>query len=182
MNNNVFWRLIFFIFTLSVLTACNSKAISTTPTPVLSGTPCLGALAAPVNTPEPWEYGADYWDAIAISRLPVQGMECASSENIVKSLVSQWLETIKATSPSQNCGLDEYTIDTITIKENTITPQYDIVARVSYHVNLGRFKDCGWISDRGIIESNGWISTSDTFGVYRENGYFRLIVLTGWGT
>jgi hypothetical protein len=96
--------------------------------------------------------------------------------------VLQWLETIKIKSPDQNCGLEEYTVDIVTLRENTITPQYDIVARVNYHVKPGRFMDCGWISDRGVIEPNGWIGTGDTFGVYRENGYFRLIVLTGWGT
>lgn len=180
--NNIFWRLTLIVFTLSVFTACNSQAIAQTNTPIISGTPCLGSLVTPVNTPEPWQYGADYWDKIAISRLPIQSLECASKENIVKELVSQWLEIIRTNSPQQNCGLEKYTVDTIAIRENIITPQYDIVARVDYHVNLGHFMDCGWVSDRGIIESNGWINTSDTFGVYRENGYFRLIVLTGWGT
>ena len=181
MNNTVRWST-FFLVTIFVLTACDSQKSATTHIPTTSGTPCLGLVSTPINTPTSWGYGADYWDSIAISRIPTQNMECASLEDIVKELVLQWLETIKTKSPHQNCGLEEYTVDTITIRENTIAPQYDIVARVDYHVKPGRFMDCGWVSDRGIIEPNGWIGTGDTFGVYRENGYFRLIVLTGWGT
>lgn len=170
------------LVTIFVLTACNSQKSTITNMPTTSGTPCLGLITTPISTPVSWGNGADYWDNIATSRIPIQNMECASSENIVKELVLQWLELIKEKSPNQNCGLEEYTVDTVTIRENTITPQYDIVARVGYHVKPGRFMECGWISDRGIIEPNGWINTGDTFGVYRENGYFRLIVLTGWGT
>jgi hypothetical protein len=94
----------------------------------------------------------------------------------------QWLDTIKINANHQSCGLEEYTLDTITLMENTITSQYDIVAKVSYHVKPGRFGDCGWITGRGEIEKDGWVNTGDVFGVYRENGYFRLIVLPGWGT
>jgi hypothetical protein len=78
--------------------------------------------------------------------------------------------------------LEDYTLDQITIRTNTITPQYDIVASVGYHVKLGRFMDCGWISGRGELEKDSWIKTGDTFGVYRENSNFRLIILPGWGT
>lgn len=78
--------------------------------------------------------------------------------------------------------MEDYTLDTIKLKVNTITPQYDIVAGVGYHVKPGQFGDCGWIADRGILEKDSWIKTSDIFGVYRENEYFRLIVLPGWET
>jgi hypothetical protein len=96
--------------------------------------------------------------------------------------VHQWLDTIKVNSPHLPCGLEDYKVNTITMKPNTITPQYDIVAFVDYEVNPGRFGDCGWISDRGILEGNGWIKTHDPFGVYRQDGYYQLVVLPGWGT
>jgi hypothetical protein len=56
------------------------------------------------------------------------------------------------------------------------------VAGVGYQVKPGHFGDCGWISDRGVLEKDGWIKTSDIFGVYIENDYFRLRILPGWGT
>lgn len=151
------------------------------PTSTAKATPCLGFAPTPISTPLLWPY-ASYWDKIAVSRIPIQDMECAAPHEIVRELVAQWLETIKTNSPHQICGLEDYAVGTITIRTNTITPQYDIVARVSYRVTPGRFVGCDWIADRGILKSGGWIGTGDIFGVYRENGYFRLIVLSGWGT
>lgn len=182
MSRKINWRLCIPFVAIFALAACVSEKPAITHTPSASETPCLGLIATSASTPASWGYGAEYWDEIAISRIAVQNLACASSNQIVKELVLQWLEIIKTSAKRQNCGLEEYTLDTITLMENKITPQYDIVARVNYHVKPGKFKECGWISDRGILEQDGWINTSDTFGVYRENGYFRLIVLPGWGT
>jgi len=181
------------LFVVSFLASCapaptavpTETAVPTStsmPIPTGTATPCFGLVAIPASTPLPWSYADDYWNNVAISRISTKGMECADSIEIIRKLVLQWLEIIKTNSQNQQCGLEDYTLDTIVIKENMITPQYDIVAGVGYHVKPGRFNDCGWISDRGQVEENGWIKTSDTFGVYRENGYFRLIVLPGWGT
>lgn len=200
-------RLIIFLIAPSMLMGCISQVttVRTTPsgflsastpkpsltathlppptrTAILASTPCLGFIATPVSTPLPWSYATDYWDMIAISRISIQGVECAAPQEVARELMLKWLETIKINSPKLNCGLEDYTLDKISIKENSITPQYDIVAGVDYHVKPGRFGDCGWISDRGILEKDGWIKTSDIFGVYRENSYFRLRVLPGWGT
>ena len=172
------------------LTRTNTPAITNTPfekpastmTPTVTTTPCLGLVATPVSTPLPWSYADDYWNSVAISRIPTRGMECAGPIEIVRKLLLQWFEIIKTNSPNGQCGLEEYTLDQIALQKNTITPQYDIVAGVAYHVKPGRYSDCGWLSVRGQIEANGWIATGDVFGVYRENGFFRLIVLPGWGT
>lgn len=174
----------------SIPTSIGTATPSLTPTSkptvtcTATATPCLGFVATPVSTPLPWSYADDYWDKLAVSRIPVQGLECAAPQEIVSELVLQWLETIKTTSSRQilHCGLEDYTLEKITIVTNTITPQYDIVAGVFYHVKPGRFGDCGWISGRGILEKDGWIGDYDFFGVNRENGYFRLKILPGWGT
>jgi hypothetical protein len=199
-------RLILLFFPLFLLMACNpktnqvqitptdysqalvtSQSLTLTPTPIStptvspSVTPCLDVLATPINTPLPWPYSGR-WDSIAISVLPVQDLKCASQEEVVRHLVLNWLEIIKTNSTQSICGLEDYSIVQIITKINTISPQYDIVAGVTYRVRPGRFVECGWISDRGIMEPNGWIKTSDTFGVYRESDSFRLVVLSGWGT
>lgn len=162
-------QLALFLIALFVLTACGSQAATVqitppdflpstatntpAPTTIATITPCLGFVATSVGTPLPWSYADNHWDKIAISRIPIQGRECTTSQEIVRKLVLQWLETIKTNSPTQEqCGLEDYSLDNIMIKENTITPQYDIVAGVGYHVKPGRFGDCGWISDRGQIE------------------------------
>lgn len=194
-------RFVLFFIVLFVLSACGSQApaVQATPSSLLStpsltatltpaptdtatATPCLGFIATPRNTPPSWSYADDYWNNVAISRIPVQGMECSAPQEIVSKLLLLWFETIKTNSTAEHCGLEEYTLDSITVKQNFITPQYEIVASVHYHIKPGRFAACSGIVGHGVFEKDGWIRTSDVFGVYRENGYFRLIVLPGWGT
>jgi len=202
MNGNFIRQLALFSIALCVLAACASQTVAVQTTPPLlvtdtttpgptstptatltpaptytaSATPCLGLVATPVSTPAinpayRWPYGE-----ATIPRIPIQGMECAAPEEIVRQLMLQWLETIKTNSLGQRCGLEDYKLGTITIKDTT-APQYDTMAVVGYHVKPGRFGDCGWISDRGEIEKDGWIKTEDFFGVYREKGYFKLVAI-----
>lgn len=141
-----------------------------------SATPCLGLVAIPDSMFEK-SFG---WPYIDVPGIPVQGMECAVPEEIVRQVMLDWLETVKITSPGQRCGLEDYMIDKMMIRA-TNTSQYDIVVTVTYHVKPGRFGDCGWITDRGQFEEDGWIKTGDTFAIYRENGYFKLIKRAPWG-
>ncbi len=200
MTRNLLQRLALCLISLSLLIACGSQAsVSQTPHPVFlsetatsatnitslpaMGTPCLGVAPAPTGTPEPWPY-ADVWDKVAIARMPIQGMECASSEEIVRKLVLQWFETIKTSASPQMCILEDYTLDTIQITGNIITPQYDIVARIVSHVKIKSERTpvpCEWSATRGLPNKDGWLESGDYFGVYREDGYFRLIVLPNWG-
>lgn len=167
---------------VSSLTAIYTPLSSRTATKTPPATPCLGFAPIIVSTPIvdlplSWPFGE-----LTTPSVPIKGMECADPQKIVGELVLQWLEKVKSNSPNQICGLEDYALGEIRINVNTITPQYDIVASVTYHVRPGRFGDCGWITARGEFEENGWIKTGDTFGVYREDGNFRLIVLPGWGT
>ncbi len=167
---------------------------SITPSSVMP-TVCLGFEPTPISTPLPWINDPNgYWEKIAKARLPIQGHECTAPYDIVNQLVHQWLDTIKVNSPhlpsgmKEPCGLIDYKVGTISIRPdsatnvNTPTPQYDIVAFVDYEVNIGGFSDCGWIPDRGELEGNGWIKTHDPFGVYRQDGFYQLVVLPGWGS
>lgn len=149
-----------------------------------SGTPtlCLGFEPTPTGTPPPWINGSSLWEQMPTALLPIQDNECVSPNDLVNQLVDQWLHNIEVDAPNLPCGLEDYKVDTITIKPNTLTPQYEIVAIVEYEVNPGRFTDCSWLSDRGFILENGWIKTHDPFGVYRKDGYYQLIVLPGWGS
>jgi hypothetical protein len=160
----------------------DTPSLTLTPKPTATSTatarPCLGFIATPASTPIPWSYADDFWDKLAISRLSVQGLECAAPQEIVSKLVAHWFETMKTPSPQlPDCGVEEYSVEKITIT-NGITSPYDILAQVTYHVKGG----CGWIAGRGILEDNGWVRDADFFGVYRENGYFRLRILPGWGS
>ncbi len=149
-----------------------------TATPTAIATTCLGFMATPASTPLPWSYADDFWDKLAISRISVQDLGCATPQDIVSKLVAYWFEMMKTPSPDlQDCALKEYSVEKITIT-NRMTSPYDIVAMVTYHVKGG----CGFISGRGILEDNGWVGDTDFFGVYRENGYFRLRILPGWGS
>jgi hypothetical protein len=160
---------------------------SITPSSVIP-TVCLGFEPTPISTPLPWINDPNgNWEKIATSRLPIQGHECIAPDDIVNQLVHQWLDNIIVNTPHLSCGLIDYKVGTINIRPdaatniNTPTPQYDIVAFVDYEVNIKGFSDCGWIPDRGIPEGNGWIKTHDPFGVYRQDGYYELVVLSGWG-
>jgi len=160
---------------------------SITPSSVMP-TVCLGFEPTPISTPLPWINDPNgYWEKIATARLPIQGHECTALDDIVNLLVHQWLDNIIVNTPHLSCGLRDYKVGTINIRPdaatniNTPTPQYDIVAFVDYEVNIEGFSDCGWIPDRGIPEGNGWIKTHDPFGVYRQDGFYQLVVLSGWG-
>lgn len=161
---------------------------SITPSSVMP-TVCLGFEPTPISTPLPWINDPNgNWEKIATARLPIQGHECTAPYDIVNQLVHQWLDNIIVNTPHLSCGLIDYKVGTISIRPdsatnvNTPTPQYDIVAFVDYEVNIGGFSDCGWIPDRGELEGNGWIKTHDHFGVYRQDGFYQLVVLSGWGS
>lgn len=146
-------------------------------------------MPTPINTPQPWIGDPNgNWEKIATARLPIQSNECTTPHDIVNQLVHQWLDNIIVNTPHLSCGLIGYKVGTIWIRPdsatnlNTPTPQYDIVAYVDYEVNIGSYSDCGWIPDRGMPEGNGWIKTGDVFGIYRQDGYYQLVVLPGWGT
>lgn len=160
---------------------------SVTP-PSITPTACLGFKPTPISTLLPWMGDPNgYWEKIATARLPIQGHECIAPDDIVNQLVHQWLDNIIVNTPHLSSGLIDYKVGEIRIRSdwatnpNTPTPQYDIVAFVDYEVNIGDFFDCGWIPDRGKPIGNNWIKTADPFGVYRQDGFYHLIVLSGWG-
>ncbi len=162
-------------------TATLTPTPSHTPAPTYTATPCIGFVTSMVNfvwAPRVAWSSEDYLDKMAVSRIPIEGMECAAPQEIVRQLMSQWLETLKTNSPSQRqCGVEDYTFDGSTM-ENILDRKYDIKVRVFYSVKPGRFENCGWYPDE--IEKDAWFKTEDVFGVYRKNGYFNLIVLTRW--
>lgn len=155
-----------------------SPVITSTNTPSKSPTPVLEIKVTPTLIPP-----LDNWDKRYISRIPTKDMASATPEEIVKSLVTQWLEYYKTQSTDSDFKIEEYSLGWIRLEKTPTTSQYKIVATAAFQVKPVKIPNV-WASFPGEArnQNDPWWHLGMTFGVFRDSEYFRLRLLPGWGT
>jgi hypothetical protein len=187
------WSFVLFgitgIFAL-LMAACTSAPTQTLQSNDSSPVPPITNIAIPSETPStaqaaPTVTAADDIYAFSdtfgdgfIARLPLT--DTLTKEEIVKQLVTQWLDHYKLHSNTSQAAIDEYTVDTVSLM---IAPSsYEIVAGVGFSIVPAQIPNA-WASFTGDIQPNDrWWRLWATFGVFRDGDDFRLRLLAGWGT
>ncbi len=127
--------------------------------------------------PAPPKFGVG--DIASIARKDVEKL---SDEEILKMLVSQWLEGYKGNASSEE-GIVDYKIEEIFPQNNPNDPGSRILAIVTFAVQPIEYSQ-NWASIVGKTSEEGdpWWHVGATFSVVPDGEYFRLRILFGYGT
>lgn len=116
-----------------------------------------------------------------IANIKVEDVKNNGPEEIIKTLVTQWLEHYKTESTDPDTSLIDYSVDKISIIENMSDDTYIIVAGVSFSIYPKKFPN-NFRSFPGEPYSPPWEHISAPFGVIHINDYYYLRLVFGWGT
>lgn len=118
-----------------------------------------------------------------IASISREEAEQYSREELLKVLVSRWLEGYKHTSVSRS-KIDDYYMGEVTIISHSTEPDADIIAWVDFSIQPTVQLYSNWAAwpTKDSNPDDPWWHLFQTFGVVRQGDTFWLSVLPGWGT
>ena len=107
--------------------------------------------------------------------------ESLPENEIVKRLVTEWLQQSTRTNVSDEYQLNDYKVDSIKLMENISSPsgleQYPFGAQITFSVLPSVDAErSNWIAPDGLLGQNGWIVNKKMYvGVKKlKNGVYQL--------
>ena len=132
----------------------------------------------PMPTGLPTSFTDQRENIASISR---EEAENYSREELLKVMVSRWLEGWKANTSSPN-AIEDYYMGDVSIRSHSAEPDADIIAWVHFSIKPISIPN-DWAAWPGEIKENDpWWHLYQTFGVVRKGDIFWLSLLIGWGT
>lgn len=118
-----------------------------------------------------------------IAKIKIKDTESFSSEQIISSLVGQWLEHYKSQSDYEDAAIDDYTIDKIRLLDVPSNSNYTIAAGVSFSIIPRKIpSDFGGFPGEEYNPNSPWWHLAAPFGVIQVGDYYYLRLVFGWGT
>lgn len=145
-----------------------------TPTPVIP-------THYPMPTGLPTSFTDQRENIASISR---EEAENYSREELLKVLVSRWLEGFMNTAISRE-KIEDYYVGDVTIISHSTEPDADIIAWVEFTIQPTVKIYSAWAAaprSKQDNEKDPWWHLNQTFGVVRKGDTFWLSLLIGWGT
>lgn len=171
----------------STTTQTETQPIPASPTITPTRVPKTLTLTPVIPTHYPMPTGlptsfTDQREKIAsISR---EEAENYSREELLKVLVSRWLEGFMNTAISRE-KIEDYYMGDVTIISHSTEPDADIIARVEFTIQPTVKIYSAWAAaprSKQDNEKDPWWHLKQTFGVVRKGDTFWLSLLIGWGT
>ena len=153
-----------------------------TVTPVAAAIPT--AFCQPPGYPGTIHYATgDNFGGGYIARVRMADVTNKSQEEIVINLVNQWLEHYKTQSKSPSAAIKDYVIDKIDLYDPSCDPFFEIVAGVRFSIIPNQIpNDYASFPGDPIATNDVWWHIAAPFGVFRDENYYRLRLVFGWGT
>lgn len=177
------WRR-FFAYSLIALTvACSpiAKNRVSTASSCFEATPSV--IYSPKSTTPNFSESDRFGDGY-IAQIPIEDASNLLSRDVVERLMIQWLGHYRTRSKICGTIINDYKLESITLKNNSIDPEYEVVAWVNFTVAPLQLPNEYWKSfittDKQNLNAE-WYELGRDFGVFRDNGYFKLRILMGWG-
>lgn len=164
-----------------IVVSCSAAPAKQTPS-----APLLSSQIPPTKIFPPtdqFEYQDQFMDGF-IARIPIKDANNASPEEVVRILVTQRLEHYKTQSKDPAATIKDYTLDGVTLEKDTsYDPFYEIVAWVRFSIIPAEIPS-DWASypGSGVTPNDPWWHIEAPYGVFKDNGFYRLRVIFGWGT
>jgi len=179
-NNDIVW--ILSACMTIIFTACTSTLASQMPTISPSPTSTQTPIATK-STPADEHTNSDNFGDGYTSRVPIKDFNNLAPEEIVKTLVIQWLEHYKTQSQVPNVALKDYTLDKINLLDISSSSGFEIVAGVKFSIIPAQVPN-DWASFPGdtISPNDVWWHLSAPFGIFKDGEYLILKLVFGWGT
>jgi hypothetical protein len=170
-----------------VVTACSPAVTSAPQTHTAPAPTQTTAKATPSPTltpfPMPTDLNADGFGDGYIARVPINDVENMQPEEVLKLLLSKWLEHYKAISTDPNFKLADYKVDGAFAPSGIQNRRrYELVADTMFFIKLANPSANGWMGATTESLDNGWLSIGYTISYFRDGEDFRLRLLPGWGT
>jgi len=166
-----------------MLTPRAAMTLTYTPTPDLSSTPLptetLSAFEpTPIQLPEIWEnVNREYCDKPHPVFLPISEAKGLTDDDIVKKLMSLFLDYYNNPQAPGYCQIDGYRIESVSYDERTpylpLEPKGDIMRGVAFSIKLIQVPNA-WMSLSGEIDQQNWLHTGVNMAVFRSKDGYRM--------
>jgi hypothetical protein len=124
------------------------------------------------------KYGDGY-----IARMPIKDVTGLNYDEIVKILVTQWLEHYKTQSSVASAAIKDYAVEKISLLDSSCDPFFKFVAGVKFSVIPSQVPhDMGSFPGEGYKEGDPWWHIGAPFGVFVDGENYRLRLVFGFGT
>lgn len=118
-----------------------------------------------------------------IAKIKIKDTTSLSPEEIVSSLVEQWLEHYKSQSDYENASINDFTVDKIRLLDVPSNSNYKIVAGVNFSIIPRQTpSDFGGFPGEAYDPNSSWWHIGAPFGVIQVDDYYYLRLVFGWGT
>lgn len=135
----------------------------------------------PTHYPMPTSLPTSFSGRENIASISREEAENYSREELLKVLVSRWMEGWKANTSSPN-AIEDYYMGEVSIRSHSTEPDADIIAWVHFSIKPVNIPN-DWAAYPGERKANDpWWHLFQTFGVVRKGDTFWLSLLIGWGT
>ena len=195
--------LLFMILTTMVLASCqttkgNQTVVSTVPqtsetAPTASqiSTSVATETFVPFVCQEPGYPGTIHYantDSFGdgyIARIPIDAVTDKNYEEILRILVTQWLEHYKteSSSTSTSASIIDFEVGDIHLLNRSCDPFFEIVANVRFSIIPTQVPhDMASFPGDLIQDGDTWWNLSMPVGVFIDDDDYRLRLVFGWGT
>jgi len=140
-------------------------------------------LTFPVLPFDEYSRSDDFGDGY-IANIKVEDVKNNSPEEIIYTLVTQWLEHYKTESSSPDASIKDFSIGEILIVENTSNENYVIVAKTTFSIIPSKIpNDFASFPGKPYDPNDApWDHIGAPFGVIQVGDYYYLRLVFGWGT
>ena len=196
----------FFLFGVTLLVACSPAPQTSLPAvslptktailtetipPILTPTLTLTSSVASIPCMPPdrgypatihYENEDSFGDGYR-GRIKIEDVATKSDEEIVRILVTQWLEHYKTQSSASSATIKDYQVEKITLYDASCDLFFEIVAGVQFSIIPAQVpSDYASFWTDQLDPNDVWWHIGAPFGVFKDGDYYRLRLVFGWGT
>ena len=151
--------------------------VTATALPTLTAVKLIPRTLTPTDLP-PVPSSPDFLkgDLAQVSRNDVQFL---SEEEIVKLLMSQWLERYMKEEPSSPESITDYSIEKVEVKSRL--SDMEVIVHIQFSVIPGRSSFSSWVPIT-VKFDEPWFRVAGYFSIFQDGEYYKLKFLPGWGS
>ena len=183
--NNLFKQLCAFVLLTFLLVSCAPSLspsaypnpVTATALPTLTAVKLIPRTLTPTDLP-PVPPSQDFGKG-DLGQVPLDEAQSLTEEEIVRLLMSRWLERYMKEEPSSPESITDYSVEKVEVRKRP--SDTEVIVTVQFSVIPGRRTFSTWVP-MTVKFDDPWFRVFGTFSVFQDGEYYKLHFLPGWGT
>ena len=114
-----------------------------------------------------------------LAQVSLDEAQSLSEEDIVKLLMSRWLERYMKEEPSSPESITDYSIEKVEVKSRL--SDMEVIVHIQFSVIPGRSSFSSWVPIT-VKFDEPWFRVAGYFSIFQDGEYYKLKFLPGWGS